>query len=179
MAPLFAVISVHLKRVRVLFLLGFTALATLPYVKHLGSQLDTSLLQNKVKNGITMQTSSGTCGPSAVASLLRARGIEITEKEVAEHCHTTQSGTEVWHIKRYLKSICIESEFIIDKNISPPYPAIAGINVFNLFGHFICILSFEDGKYSIGDSMYGRKVLPASSAKNHIDFTGFYLKLLN
>lgn len=179
LAPLFAIISVHFKRVRVLFLLGFVSFATLPYMKHLGSPLNTLLLKNEINDGITMQISSGTCGPSAVASLLRGRGIEVSEKEVAEHCHTTQSGTEIWHIKRYLKTVGIESEFVIDKTVAPPYPAIAGINVLNLFGHFISILDFENGKYTIGDSMYGKKVLPVNGVKRHIDFTGFYLKLVN
>jgi len=178
-APLPALIAARFKTIRILFLFGFILLATLPYFKHLGSPLDTSKLKNQVVSGITIQTSSGTCGPSAVAALLRRRGIEMSERELAELCHTTQSGTEVWHIKRYLKTQGIDSELVIDRDILPPYPAIAGINVVGQFGHFISILGYENGKYIIGDSMRGRMYLSSKAIKRKISFTGFYLKLKN
>ena len=174
-APFFAMLAIRIKKIRFVFLLCFILSITLPYLKYIYSPLYTSLLKSNIIDGITIQTTPSTCGPSALASILRLHGIEKTEKELAKLCYTTQSGTEVWHIKRYLKSISINSEFVIDSNCPPPYPSIAGIIVQGGMGHFISILNLVNNKYIIGDSMYGKKQIALNEVKKRIHFTGFYL----
>lgn len=177
MAPFFAILAVKVKRFQIPFLLAFISLITIPYIKHFATPLKTALLKNRIVDGITMQSVSGTCGPSALATVLRMKGIEKSERELAELCHTTQSGTEIWYIKRYLKTLGIDSEFIIDENASPLCPSIAGTIAQGTFGHFISVLNCDKGIYTIGDSMWGKMRLPAKNVKDEIHFTGFYLKI--
>ena len=177
MAPLFAVFAVKFKRFQIVFLLAFISLTAVPYIKYFLTPLNTALLKNRVVNGITMQSVSGTCGPSAIAALLRRHGIEKSERELAELCHTTQSGTEIWYIKRYLNTLGVDSEFIIDENTSPLCPSIAGTIVQGTFGHFISVLNCDKGIYTIGDSMLGELRIPAKNVRQKIYFTGFYLKI--
>ncbi len=179
LAPFMVLLSLTLVNIKYILISLLPILIFIPYAKIFLSPIDLSYIKNKVLDGVTIQTTSSSCGPSAVASLLRLRGIEKTEKEIVISCNTTRTGTEIWNIKKYLQSINIDSSFIIDKKILPPYPSIAGIKLGNGMGHFIAILDLKDGEYIIGDSISGKNYIDSTMIKDEINFTGFYLKLLD
>lgn len=175
--PFFYTIWSVLPKLKKWICLILFSLLTLPFLKHIVTPLDFRGLENRVVEGITLQSAASTCGPSSMATLLRARGIEMSEQEAARQCRTTLTGTEVWHIKRYLDRLGIGSKFIIDRESAPLYPAMAGVVTEKGFGHFISILDRTGEKYITGDPLVGREEIDASEIQKRFKFTGFYLKL--
>ncbi len=171
-APLFALIACRFIKLKSLCYIALFVTIALPYYKHLVTPLDIKALENKVIDGVTMQSSMSTCGPSCLATILRAKGLEYSEVELAKACHTTKTGTEIWHIKRFLDRLGLESPFIIDQDTSPIYPAIAGT-----YGHFIAIFS-KDQHYTIADPLVGKDIISEKYLRKRIN-TGFYLHIKN
>ena len=158
-------------------LIFLIALVTLPYLKHILTPLDYDAINNKIVDGVTIQSAQSTCGPSSLASILRTVGIEKTEQEIARSCYTTATGTEVWNIKKYLKDIGVRSEYVIDEELMPQWPAIAGVMMGDMYGHFVAVLDKKGGQYIIADPLTGKKVIAEKDVKRELNFTGFYLKI--
>jgi len=55
------------------------------------------------QNGVCLQSSEVTCGPSSAATLLRTAGITSTEAEMVGLCHATRLGTSLLGIYRGLR----------------------------------------------------------------------------
>ena len=64
---------------------------------------DVPSLDERWKDGVCRQTSAGSCSAAAAATLLRARGIETTEAEMARLCLTRAGGTPMLGLYRGLK----------------------------------------------------------------------------
>lgn len=63
----------------------------------------TSPLNNRWTRGVCRQTSGSTCSAAAAATLLRACGIDATEREMAQLCLTSNAGTSMHGLYRGLK----------------------------------------------------------------------------
>jgi len=60
-------------------------------------------LNDRWTRGVCRQTSGSTCSPAAAATLLRACGIDTTEREMADLCLTSNAGTSMHGLYRGLK----------------------------------------------------------------------------
>lgn len=59
---------------------------------------------------VAMQTSWATCSPAAAATLLRAEGFEVSEREMIPLCLTDRSGTPTLGLYRGIKLIANQQE---------------------------------------------------------------------
>jgi predicted double-glycine peptidase len=62
-----------------------------------------SISRARFQNGISLQTSSVSCGPCCAATLLEYHGIEANEREMMELCLTNKTGTSLLGLYRGLK----------------------------------------------------------------------------
>lgn len=60
------------------------------------------------KDGVCVQTHDATCGAAAVATMLRAYGVMVTEKELVGACLTSEAGTEPLAVYRALMIYAVE-----------------------------------------------------------------------
>ena len=148
-----------------------------PYVKPLVAPIETERLAGQCMNGVCLQSTPSTCGPSSVASILRLFGVEETEKTLAREAYTTSGGTENWYLARALRRRGFPVEYVVlDRPIRKlPHPAVAGVVLPGGAGHFISILGETEHAYIIGDPMAGRLDVPKSRLAGAYDFTGFFM----
>ena len=149
-----------------------------PYAKPLLIPIQT-LLMDRWKDGICIQTTPSTCGPSSAATLLNYFGIHATERELARECFTCGSGTENWYLARALwrRGVQTDVQIVAAQTPRPPFPSIAGTEYGGRggSGHFITILAEENGQYLIGDPLSGRMALSSEKLRSRYFLTGFFL----
>lgn len=149
-----------------------------PYAKSLIAPLKIDL-QNKWVDGVCIQTTPSTCGPSSAATILHLFGISVTERELARECYTCGTGTENWYLARAMRS----RGLVTDYRMTPaqptmlPTPSISGTQLGGKggAGHFIAILSHIPGGYIIGDPIGGRRVLTLDQIRAKYYITGFFM----
>ena len=155
------------------------ALILVPYSKMIFSPLEAKFLQNRWRDGVCLQSTASTCGPCSVATLLKRKGIELTETEVAQAAYSSSRGTEVWYLARIMQAHGLQTEFVFDPPQQMPlrYPAIAGVRLDNPagIGHFITILNQIGADYEIADPLLGKLKLSIEQLTEKYYFTGFYL----
>lgn len=164
-------------RARILLPALLLAGILVPYVKPLLNPLDTERLAGVCRNGVCLQSTASTCGPSSAATLLRLFGLEETEKTLAREAHTTASGTENWYLARALRRRGFPVHYaVLERPVSRlPHPSIAGVVLPGGAGHFIAVLGETDAAYVLGDPMVGKLTVPKSRVANAYDFTGFFM----
>lgn len=177
LVPFFSYLSVCFPKTAPINFAAMIFLILSPFIKHIYSPLDARTVKNRVVDDVTMQTNPAICGPCSLATLLRKMKIEKNIAELVEACHTTNTGTEIWYINRYMKYLGLKTKFVLDSKALPVYPSIAGIRTVD-FGHFITILDKKDGVYLIADPLYGKSEIPESVILKQIRFTGFYLQII-
>jgi hypothetical protein len=158
-------------------LLCFLLLLAAPYAKP--AILPLALpLHDQWKEGVCIQSTPSTCGPSSAATLLRFFGKPATEEELARECFTYSGGTENWYLARAFR----RRGFNVDYWITPPqpdtlaYPSITGTQLGEGgAGHFIAVLGKQGDRYIIGDPLSGRFILPIERLKRKYYFTGFFM----
>lgn len=79
--------------IAIVSLLGLGALGSAEH--YLLAPIHGSLHNNLLPNGVFRQTSSSSCAPAALATLLRQWGIAATESEVAKFAETSRLGTSM------------------------------------------------------------------------------------
>jgi Peptidase C39 family len=154
------------------------ALLLIPYVKVVLSPLDHSYLIERWDNGICLQSTSSTCGPSSAATLLRSFGLPGDEATLAYDANTSASGTEIWFLARAWRARGLTVSFIKTppNPETIPFPSIAGTRLGQGgAGHFIAILGREGERYVIGDPLVGRQLVNVSELHGKRYFTGFFL----
>jgi predicted double-glycine peptidase len=67
------------------------------------SLVQPTISRGRFQNGISLQTSSVSCGPCCAVTLLQYHGIEASEREMMELCLTNKSGTSLLGLYRGLK----------------------------------------------------------------------------
>lgn len=157
-------------------LLGLLGIGIVPYLKPLIMPLSDAEFQETWKNGICLQSTSSTCGPASIATLLRRHGISATENEIARNAHTYRNGTEAWYLARYVRSRGMRATFDFRDGFSPDakFPALVGVKLGKI-GHFIPVLSVEGDTVIIADPLRGEERLSLEEIHKRYGFTGFHL----
>lgn len=176
-----AKLSLALRSVLTVVVVGVLLMVLVtPYAKPLIVPLQTPL-HNEWRDGVCIQSSPSTCGPSSAATLLKQFGISATEEELAREAYTCGSGTENWFLVRAIRRRGLNAWYEIDDSEpdSLPYPSIAGTDLFGKggSGHFIAILSRTGDQYVVGDPMAGRLVMTRRQLSRRFYFTGFFLRV--
>jgi hypothetical protein len=149
----------------------------IPYMKPVVAPLDLSRLAAECRDGVCLQSTPSTCGPSSVASILRMFDIEETEKTLAREAYTSSGGTENWYLARALRRRGFSVEYVVaDRPVARlPYPSVAGVVLPGGFGHYISVLGETDTAWVVGDPMYGKVNVPKSRPGAAYNFTGFFM----
>lgn len=174
---LYAWLAARSVRARMLIPALLLAGLLVPYVKPLLNPLDLGRLAGVCTNGVCLQSTASTCGPSSAATVLRLFGMEENEKTLAREAHTTASGTENWYLARALRRRGFPVHYaVLERPVSTlPYPSIAGVVLPGGAGHFIAVLGETDAAYVLGDPMIGKLTVPKSRLARAYDFTGFFM----
>jgi hypothetical protein len=148
-----------------------------PFAKPLLDALDYERLSDRWKDGICLQSTFSTCGPSSAATILKAFGQDASEQELAKECYTSRGGTEIWYIMRALRKRGFRTNVVIQstENPLPETPAIAGVVLRGGSGHFIAVMSETGGQVVIADPLVGRLVVKREDLYRTYHFTGFFL----
>ena len=151
-----------------------------PYLKPIARPLDSKSIRDAWSDGVCLQSTPATCGPASAATLLRANGKTVSEKELAKEAFTSATGTENWYLARALRRRGATVDYFLDRPQPDQlrYPAIAGVRLSadgNGAGHFIAILDKQDENYIVGDPMLGRLLLSAKDLQVSYYFTGFFM----
>jgi predicted double-glycine peptidase len=129
------------------------------------------------RNGVSLQTSSVSCGPCCAVTLLQCHGIEANEREMTELCLTNKTGTSLLGLYRGLKLKTRDTDCeveIVRSSVeellrAEKYPLIVSVRLdreppcpssentpapLPLFGvrHTIVVFGItDDGKVEVGD----------------------------
>ena len=122
-------------------------------------------LNKGVKDGVTLQTTTFSCAPSSIATILRTYGLEYTEGELAYALQTTTMGTDDSHIPRVIrefgKPLNLKAEFVntsLEQLREMKKPAVLFIYAGNM-RHATALLGFDDDMVVLGEPYYGiRKI---------------------
>ena len=115
-------------------------------------------------NGVHLQTTGYTCGPAATATVLKAYGINDSEKNIAlgTRCNS-YSGTRSFDLINYINTQYgeeLEAEYrYIDKvdslkDMNGFFIAEVKVNTFT--DHFIAIMKFDGDLLTVADPSLGR-----------------------
>lgn len=129
------------------------------------------------RDGIALQSTSATCGPASLTTLLSRLGATVSQREIAQGAYNSSSGTENWYLARYAQSRGFSYRFINQPELSlVPVPSIIGVRL-GAAGHFITLLSKEGEVFTIGDSLSGVSQLTKAQFDERYRFTGFVLHI--
>lgn len=149
----------------------------IPYLKPVVAPLDLTGLAAECRDGVCLQSTPSTCGPSSVASILRLFDIEETEKTLAREAYTSSGGTENWYLARALRRRGFSVEYVVlDRPVAKlPFPSVAGVVLPGGIGHYISVLGETGTTYVVGDPMHGKVSVPKSRPGAAYHFTGFFM----
>ncbi len=147
----------------------------LPWVKPLLSPVDPGQFHDRWNGPVCLQSTSSTCGPASLASLLHHHGVIVDERRIAESCFTSGSGSELWYLARYARSLGFAVEFRFDRQDIRPN-AIIGIMVGGS-GHFVAVLGRKGDAWEIADPLSGIRILTAGQLRDAHRFEGMQLIL--
>lgn len=158
------------------FTLLFFAVLLSPYVNLVLSPVRYEDLSDRWSEGVCVQNSESTCGPCALATLLRLYGHRASEREMAREVYSDSGGTLPHHMLRALRRRGIPVRLIIHRG--PPasiaYPSIATVKLPELadIKHFIVVLDRNGDSYTIGDPLLGRVRLSLQDMRREYKFAG-------
>lgn len=142
----------HARWMAYLTILAALIFMATPWIKPLLIPLN-SFENPRWYRNVCMQTSFSTCGPCSAVNVLKKYGVNITEAEAATACMTSETGTELWYIARYIRSLGLHADFINDANHIPS-SSIIGLDLGGT-GHFVTVLSVNENHIEIADSCQG------------------------
>lgn len=154
------------------------AISTIPYLKQLIAPLDARQISSRWENKACLQTTSSTCGPASIATILGNFGVETTEKEVALHAFTCNGGTEAWYLARYARNRGLKAHFDFRPGLPADLqlPALVGVRIGHA-GHFIPVLTRKDNLVTIADPLFGLETIELKDLNRRYQLTGFHLSV--
>jgi len=163
------------------FTILFFAVLLSPYVNLVLSPVQWWDTPDRWSDGVCMQTSEASCGPCAVATVLRLYGHAASEREIARETHTDSGGTLPHDMIRALRrrSLAVSVLLLEDPRDTLPSPSIACVRLPSLAGikHFIVVFHHADDEYTIGDPLLGRLTIPAEKLYRDYPPTGLCLSI--
>jgi len=159
-------------------LLFLILLLCAPYAKPVLAPIQIAF-RDQWRDGICIQSTPSTCGPSSAATILKYFGLSASERELALECYSYGGGTENWYVARALKRRGLDVSYVVSK-MQPtglPFPSIAGTEVGGLggAGHFVAILGREGERYVVGDPIVGKLLMTIGDLRKRYFLTGFFL----
>jgi hypothetical protein len=157
-------------------LLGTVILGVVPYVKPILGPLPDSVFTNQWQGDVCLQSTSSTCGPASLCSVLRKVGIDSSERAAAHAAFSYSGGTEAWYLARYARREGCTVHFQFGKTFLPsiPLPAIVGVNLGGV-GHFIAVLALNGDTVTLADPLIGKQQIPLAQFQKQYVFTGFHM----
>lgn len=128
---------------------------------YFSSPIYASLEDNLQPNGVFRQSSASSCGPSALATVLRTWGINATESSVARLAGTNRLGTSMGQLLIATRSFGmdgIELEATWEQMQLINRPAVLGVwfrDGDQVIPHAVALLGFNGNKAIIGDPIIG------------------------
>jgi len=149
-----------------------------PHLKPLFAHLDKEDFFDHWENDVCLQSTRSSCGAASAATVFRALGTPLTERDIARECFTYQGGTENWYIARAFRRRGYQVHYRIEKGfpVDLQVPAIAGLRLGEV-GHFIAIIDKVDGFFITGDPLKGRERVAADQMATQFAFTGFFMEI--
>jgi hypothetical protein len=164
---------------KILFPVLLLMIISIPYLKPIFRPMKASQFHERWSDGVCLQSSDSTCGPASAATLLQARGRNVTERQMATEAFTSNSGTENWYLNRSLRKhgVVVEYRKTEPQPSSLYFPAIAGVRLLdqNGPGHFIAVLDRQGADYVIGDPLVGKVKMTVKQLQAEYYFTGFFM----
>jgi len=148
---------------------GFLTYRAIPLLDLLGAP--------RVVDGVVMQTTSYTCAPATIATLLRARGdITATERRVVELAGTTRGGTTTFAEVRAMRRLGLAPEFA--RGLTPESLAARGQAALlhvdepiltTTIRHAVALLAVDAERrtITIGNPLYGRQIKSWESLRGY------------
>jgi Peptidase C39 family len=160
----------------VLPLTGLIALAAVPYIKPIIGPIPDNVFQEHWRGDICLQSTSSTCGPASVCTILKQLGTSTTERAVSRAAFSYGGGTEAWYLARYVRSRGYHPRFDFRRTFSPVagQPALIGV-LLGGAGHFIAVLEIKDDQVRFADPLHGEERLPLQDFLRRYQFTGFHM----
>lgn len=157
-------------------LVGLIVCGIVPHVKPLIGPLPDSAFRERWKGEACLQSTSSTCGPASVTTILRWLGATASEKEVARAAFSYSGGTEAWYLARNLRSRGFEARFDFRESFNPEFglPAVVGVRLGSL-GHFIAVREVKDDQVVFADPLHGEEQMPLSQFLRRYQFSGFHM----
>lgn len=125
------------------------------------------------KDGVCLQSGTSTCGPSSLATVFKAYGMDFTEEKISRSCYSCSTGTENWYLIRYAERNGFKVKLMSVANTAEiPCPSILGARLGGI-GHFIILLGHDGDNLVIGDPLCGRLVLTPDAFRKRYTFDGF------
>ena len=167
------------RRALLLPLLATTGAATGPFLKPVLAPLPENEFREVWTKEVCIQSTLATCGPASLATVLRARGVEVRERDMARAAHSYRGGTEAWYLAREARARGMQAKFLREAGFPEAvrWPAIMGVKVEEGRGHFIPFLGREGERFLVGDPMIGPEKLTREELERRYRFTGFALEL--
>jgi hypothetical protein len=149
-----------------------------PYLKPVVAPVPSSRFLDRWRDDVCLQSTPSSCGVASAATVFKALGVRVTEREIARECFTYLGGTENWYIARAFRRRGFAVNYRIGRGVPADLrtPAIAGVRVGGV-GHFIAVMENAKETFVTGDPLVGRREVSAADITNAFDFTGFFLEI--
>jgi len=157
-------------------LFALLAVGSVPYLKPILAPLPETAFEDRWKDNTCLQSTSSSCGPASVCTILRHLGHSATEREVACAAYTGATGTEAWYLARHVRDKGFKARFHFYDTFDPQVelPAVVGVRLGGV-GHFIAVLKMEGEEVVFADPLVREERLPLDDFLKRYQFTGFHL----
>ncbi|MBX9736555.1 MAG: hypothetical protein K2X32_06475, partial [Phycisphaerales bacterium] len=124
----------------------------------------------KWKDGVCLQSTDSTCVAASMVTLLRSRGVEATETEMAalsfvEPGGGTTDSRAAWALERKLASVGRRDlkvryqRMTLDELIAAPKPCMVPLNWGFFMSHMVCVMDANSETITLGDPLTGLRRL--------------------
>ncbi len=163
------------RKTQYLFAVLAISLSSIPFAKPILRPLSIKET-TEWKDGVCLQSTGATCGPSCVATMLKFHQIEASEYEITRNSYTCSTGTEIWYLLRYATQKGLRYQLHTASTFEElKYPSIIGTKL-QTIGHFVCVLGKSGDNFIIGDPLQGRLELSKSAFESKYKLDGLMIE---
>lgn len=128
-----------------------------PFLKQLYGHVYYETMDERWRDGVCLQSSSYTCMPASVTTIVKMMGGHITEPELAREAGSTVGGTEFWYLRRALRKHGFDCRFRwVGSARRAPVPCVLGVMNGDL-PHAVVLLHKDAKGVVIGEPLRGRR----------------------
>lgn len=124
----------------------------------------------KWRNDVCLQTTDSTCVAASLATLLKARGVETTEAEMAAMSYVvpgegTTDSRAAWALERKLAAVGRDDlrvtyeRMTLTELIAAKKPCMVPISWGFFTSHMVCVMEASENNIVLGDPLSGRRML--------------------